>query len=603
MNPPYFAEIAEQARVLTRGASRLPEGIKAVRAARSAALAIRQMVPPTLMIDAATAADIAMASEALQAALKADLEVVEPWVEREKVLGNPEAFVPTDWDVEADVVILLGPEDATREHAEGLASVGLKRICQFDPAQPVHILDEMLRQQFEFPHPRRVSIQPLAVTPTQMRPIIDQITATVEAGRAREMVASRFASMWLRHGLANLERIASSPPVSALAGLHAGATAFCVAPGPSLTRNLRELRAVEGKGIVIALSHAVAILQREGIRVDYAVIADPQPLAYHLDGVDFDRLGAVVAAWTVAPEVIAKVPAGKLVHYSANPVYDTWIASIFSFKDEVGLSAGGSVAHNAFDLALRLGCQRIVLVGQDLAFSATGQVYAERSADGEAEIEFAPDGQQYRWTKRGSGLQGLADAAPSHTRDVDKLVWAKAWSGSGEVPTSGHYAWFRIWFEERARDWKRKGLPHEFVNCTEGGSHVAGFDHRRLRDVVGECVALPRHAVVSWDAASSIKALKENRVATREAAMATWECAQRCIDSAEKGAMMHLEQADEELRVAVKPLEGMMMIWIHDDMSTAFELARYARSKDAAVRASLIFYRAVARMAGEIAAW
>ena len=40
---------------------------------------------------------------------------------------------------------------------------------------------------------------------------------------------------------------------------------------------------------------------------------------------------------------------------------------------------GGSVSHSAFDLAIELGCKNIALVGQDLATTETGDLYAKNA--------------------------------------------------------------------------------------------------------------------------------------------------------------------------------------------------------------------------------
>ena len=40
---------------------------------------------------------------------------------------------------------------------------------------------------------------------------------------------------------------------------------------------------------------------------------------------------------------------------------------------------GGSVSHSAFDLAVEFGFSKIALVGQDLAFSSSGDLYTDKA--------------------------------------------------------------------------------------------------------------------------------------------------------------------------------------------------------------------------------
>jgi len=57
---------------------------------------------------------------------------------------------------------------------------------------------------------------------------------------------------------------------------------------------------------------------------------------------------------------------------------------------------GGSVSHSAFDLAVELGCSKIALVGQDLAFGESGDLYTEEARLDMSEKRISSLGEKFK---------------------------------------------------------------------------------------------------------------------------------------------------------------------------------------------------------------
>src|SRR4029079_14379434 len=66
-----------------------------------------------------------------------------------------------------------------------------------------------------------------------------------------------FSRTWVEQGISNLSAIARWPSVAALGDRFAGMPMVIIAPGPSLARNIEQLRELRGRAIVTAFSHSL----------------------------------------------------------------------------------------------------------------------------------------------------------------------------------------------------------------------------------------------------------------------------------------------------------------------------------------------------------
>tara|TARA_X000000950_G_scaffold234807_1_gene284947 strand:- start:854 stop:1747 length:894 start_codon:yes stop_codon:yes gene_type:complete len=121
---------------------------------------------------------------------------------------------------------------------------------------------------------------------------------------------------------------------------------------------------------------------------------------------------------------------------------------------------GGSVAHAAFDILVEFGCSSIALVGQDLAYSNTNEVYVEGSN--------------------------------THARDsqVNNLKLGEEIEVEGQdgkpVKTNNAFLNFARLFTFFAEG--LKGSRIRLYNCSEGGLFLEGFEHCKLEEFLkNEC--------------------------------------------------------------------------------------------------------------------
>ena len=165
---------------------------------------------------------------------------------------------------------------------------------------------------------------------------------------------------------ANMPFYITLPGINRLFGKFIGFPGIIVSAGPSLIKNIRYLRAVQGKALIICVDTALRVLLKHGIEPDITVSID---YTEH-NARYFQDISGIKTALAVDPEVypeIIKNYSGQkfMINLPGKSLCD-WLAE--HVEDKGGMDKGLSVAHTAFLLADRLGLYPIGLMGQDLSF-------------------------------------------------------------------------------------------------------------------------------------------------------------------------------------------------------------------------------------------
>ncbi len=166
----------------------------------------------------------------------------------------------------------------------------------------------------------------------------------------------------------NLGRYVTAAPLGLLRGAFANQPAILVAAGPSLQKNMHLLPAVAENAVIICVQTILKPLLAAGITPDFVTALD-----YHTISTRFF-------------ENLRELPGGSDVHLVAETKAHPKVLDLFSggmslaandFANKIlrdaapctdALKAGSTVAHLSFYLAQYLGCDPIILIGQDLGF-------------------------------------------------------------------------------------------------------------------------------------------------------------------------------------------------------------------------------------------
>src|SRR5262245_8545040 len=259
----------------------------------------------------------------------------------------------TSWLASGRLTLLVGPDFAGAADAWRLVAPGGRT----PPTFALPVLEK---------------VAPIALTRAK------HVAAQIVAGaKANDEARKRFAGRYLLNTLANLPVILAEGDTAALRSSCAGLPAVVVAAGPSLDRNLAELRAAADRVLVIAVDTAARPLLAAGIRPQLVVAVDPSELnARHLRQLPDVRGMWLVAEGSLDPAVLAQF-AGRTFTFRVSQHHPwPWLASHDASRGS--LQAWGSVLTTAFDLALHVGADPVAFVGADLAYT-DGQLYCRNT--------------------------------------------------------------------------------------------------------------------------------------------------------------------------------------------------------------------------------
>jgi hypothetical protein len=292
--------------------------------------------------------------------------------------------------------------------------------------------------------------------------------------------AEAFHRQWLRQFFANAPHLPEASPLHALAGCFAGKPAIVISRGPSLDAVLPALRTLRDSAVLIAVGGAVRRLWEAGLLPDFA-------LFYDANGLREQRYGIPDEAWSQIAAVIHpcaqpgcfEAPAREkfyfLTHY--NKHLADWLRRTLG-EDAPLLGGGGTVSIIALRQALLMGCDPIVLAGQDLAF---------------------PDNQVYAG---GIALQtdeyGQMVLPPSETLYAEPEAMTTVTGQNGEaLPALHAFPGFIRQLERIAAENAQSAAPVRLYNASIGGARIEGYPLKPLADFESEWPAWKqgRHAL------------------------------------------------------------------------------------------------------------
>ena len=265
----------------------------------------------------------------------------------------------------------------------------------------------------------------------------------------------RYTSVNANNVFHNCKYIYDGYSVEALAGLlPTDVPTIVVSAGPSLNKNIEDLRLAQGKANIIATDTAMKPLLNAGIMPNLFVVVDglkPGDLFKHKD---ISRVPMVtMTAISVEPMEFHK---GKKFFYQSDSMIETELMTRIEKKDSEAmgipiLPSGGSVATSAYMLGIGMGSRTIILVGQDLAMTGN-----KTHADG-------------------TFKEKMDDI------DVDSGEYFEIESiDGGKVLTRMDFKLYLDWFEEQIR----RRTEIRVIDATEGGAKIHGAEIMTLKEAI-----------------------------------------------------------------------------------------------------------------------
>ena len=327
-------------------------------------------------------------------------------------------------------------------------------------------LSEQWRQFFDPVHARKnvflVHPPALALDPARYRLVAEVIQSeTFQIFTDINTLLEKQGS-FLDNFADNIPRALRSPGVRDFEGAFSNIPAILVSAGPSLDRNIQEMRRAENRALVISTDTALRPLRDAGIVPHFVVTADPSHENYRHLKESRSTGSLLIAEVTAFPESFSLFEGRTVTCTFENSSLRT-LTELLGNKGS--LKAWGSVATMALDFALKTKCDPIILVGQDLAYSK-GRSYCSGVyfLDQWFAETTLPDTWDQRWkelARRCKTLQS-SDIFGREVETTDKLT--------------AYWNWITRELEcHRAV---------RFINATEGGIVANGPDIMSLRDTL-----------------------------------------------------------------------------------------------------------------------
>ena len=267
-----------------------------------------------------------------------------------------------------------------------------------------------------------------------------------------------------------------------------GKTAVVVSAGPTLDKNIEALKKHRDKYILFTVGTAVKTLYENGLKPDFLCIIETYNSARQVEGLNLEDVNFITEPYS-NPALRQFKYKQTFSHISANtPTNHFWAEICGEEIDEYW--SKGTVSYTALNCARLLGCSKIILVGQDLAY-IEGQCYSKDSAYKDLVCEYNQENK--KWEITAKDFEQFAQAiSPSQDENVRinvakdrlrnlnaSLYYVKGINGE-MIPTESVYATFVRPLQEYVENFNDR----KYINTSLVGAQIDGFENMTLEDAL-----------------------------------------------------------------------------------------------------------------------
>ncbi|MFZ7103240.1 MAG: motility associated factor glycosyltransferase family protein [Peptococcaceae bacterium] len=267
----------------------------------------------------------------------------------------------------------------------------------------------------------------------------------------------------LNNLLANIKEIVPNPYLSSLKGKYRDFPAFIIANGPSLDKNIQELKKIEDKGLIICTESAIIPLMKNGIKPHILTIIERTENTYkfHFKNIKYPEDMTLLSLAIVDQQVYPSFSGAKIPIFRNLEAINQWLNKYLG--DGSSLDAGANVSHLALEIAAYLGAGPIVFVGQDYAYGPEGATHSKDSI--------------YQ-QEQGERARKRLKAKP--------LVYVEG-NLETKVPSNQLWVDFKKGLERKIATHSHRNI----INATEGGAKIQGTRCAQLAQVIQKYCTRP----------------------------------------------------------------------------------------------------------------
>lgn len=256
-----------------------------------------------------------------------------------------------------------------------------------------------------------------------------------------------------RNNYRNIEAFMKSNSIDEIKNKYKDKPAIIVASGPSLQKNIKYLNSAQGKALIISCDASLRACELNGVKPDAvaSIERDKPTYDYYYKDRKIDKDIVLVGPTVLWPQIYEEYKGKTIIMSKNNEGEEGWWAS--RFENIRYVNQGQSCATVAFAVAKEAGCNPIILVGQDLAYT-DGKIHSDITHT-EYEGENNED-----------------------NMDIDE-VYMKDYDGN-TIKSNWIYNMFKSWFENQILI----SPELEVIDATEGGAYIEGSKVMTLKDTI-----------------------------------------------------------------------------------------------------------------------
>ena len=293
-----------------------------------------------------------------------------------------------------------------------------------------------------------------------------------------------------RNLIKNLPNLVHETPIAEFRNRFAGQTAVVVSAGPSLDRNIETIKKYRENVVLIVVGTAIKTLYKHGIKPDFLCLIEAYDSSKQIQGLDLSDVYFVTEP-TANNSLRQFKYKDTFSHIAKNLPINNWWSKLANIDIEE-YSSKGTVSYTALNCARILGCSRIIIVGQDLAY-VEGQCYSKDSAYKDLVCQYNNEKKKWEITAKdfASFCNSLSNSQNEEVRIKTaqkrlenlnaSLYYVKGINGD-MIPTESVYATFIKPLTEFTEIYNDR----KYINASMIGAQIDGFENLTLEEALND---------------------------------------------------------------------------------------------------------------------
>ncbi|OGI21130.1 MAG: hypothetical protein A2287_09975 [Candidatus Melainabacteria bacterium RIFOXYA12_FULL_32_12] len=265
--------------------------------------------------------------------------------------------------------------------------------------------------------------------------------------------------------------------------------AVIISAGPSLTKNIDILKDYKDKIVTFCVGTALKTTLNHKIEPDFLTVVEAQDCSFQIIGTDVSNTNVILQPMT--HRSFHDLSAKRHFNYLPNNDFTAkWLAKLFGINID-DYNNKGTVSMCALFSARIMGCNPIILIGQDLAYTdgkcySSGSIFeklkcVKNEKTGKFEIQTPDDLADILDPQGKYPKEHIKELAKLRFDEITENLYQVKGQNGEMLWTEPGYAMFIRYFENAAADFADKT---KFINSTEGGAYLEGFEHIPLRSAL-----------------------------------------------------------------------------------------------------------------------